>query len=85
MAKLSSGAAGTKPPAGCFSLFGSRPMPDADVAPFESRRTSDADAARYRRAAEECRSVAAKTVNVLEKDAFLRLADEWLKLAQVRP
>jgi hypothetical protein len=46
---------------------------------------SDADVARYRREAEECRSFAAKMVNPIDKDRLLRIADEWLKLAQARP
>ncbi len=46
---------------------------------------SDADVARYRREAEECRSFAAKMVNPIDKDRLLRIADEWLKLAQTRP
>jgi len=44
---------------------------------------SDGDISRYRREAEECRSFAAKTANAIEKQQALRLADEWLKLAQV--
>jgi hypothetical protein len=43
---------------------------------------SGADADRYRNEAEACRRLAAKAVSPIEKDAWLRLADEWLKLAQ---
>jgi hypothetical protein len=31
--------------------------------------------------AEECREEAAKAVNPLDKEAWLRLAEEWLKMA----
>jgi len=43
---------------------------------------SEADVARYRREAEECRSRAAKAANPIEKESWQRMADEWLKLAQ---
>ena len=43
---------------------------------------SDADAARYRRQAEECRRLAAKAVNPIDKEAWQRRADDWLRLAQ---
>jgi hypothetical protein len=37
--------------------------------------------ARFRKQAEECRSSAAKAVNPIDKEAWLRLAEEWLKVA----
>ena len=37
----------------------------------------------FRAAAEECRSLAAKTPNSVEKEELHRIADQWLKLAQV--
>jgi hypothetical protein len=40
-----------------------------------------ADAARFRRQAEEATEEAAKTISPLDKEAWLRLAEEWLKLA----
>ena len=43
---------------------------------------SDDNVSRYRRAAEECRSLAAKTVDPIEKDKLLRMAEEWFKLAR---
>ncbi len=43
---------------------------------------SDDNVSRYRRAAEECRSLAAKTVDPIEKDRLLRMAEDWLKLAR---
>ena len=43
---------------------------------------SDADVIRYRRAAEECRSLAARTANQIEKDRLLRRGEHWLKLAR---
>jgi hypothetical protein len=39
------------------------------------------DAARFRQQANECREQAAKAVNPLDKEAWLRVAEEWLKLA----
>ncbi len=46
---------------------------------------SDADVARYRREAEECRRCAATTVNQIEKEVLLRISEQWLKLAQAQP
>jgi hypothetical protein len=42
---------------------------------------SDDYAARFRKQAEECREQAAKAVNPLDKEAWLRLAEEWLMMA----
>ena len=42
---------------------------------------SDADSARYRKQAQECREQAAKALSPLDKEAWLRVAEEWLKLA----
>ena len=42
---------------------------------------SEDDAARYRKIAEECREQAAKAMSPLDKQAWLRTADEWLELA----
>ena len=42
---------------------------------------SEIDAARFRKQAEECREQAAKAVSPLDKEAWLRVAEEWLKLA----
>jgi hypothetical protein len=42
---------------------------------------SDDYAAKFRRQAEECRAQAAKAVNPIDKEAWLRLAEEWLKMA----
>ena len=39
------------------------------------------DAARFRKQAEECRELAAKALSSLDKEAWLRLAEDWLKLA----
>jgi hypothetical protein len=40
---------------------------------------SDAD--RFRKKAEECREQAERAINPLDKEAWLRVAGEWLKLA----
>ena len=42
---------------------------------------SDADAIRFRKQAEECREPAAKAISPLDKEARLRVAEEWRKLA----
>jgi hypothetical protein len=42
---------------------------------------SDQEAARFRKQAEECREQAAKAISPLDKEAWLRVAEEWLKLA----
>jgi hypothetical protein len=46
-----------------------------------SEAMSNDDAARFRKQAEECREQAAKAVSTLDKEAWLRVAEEWLKLA----
>jgi hypothetical protein len=40
------------------------------------------DSDRFRRQAEESRQQAAKSINPLDKEAWLRLAAEWIKLAK---
>jgi hypothetical protein len=40
------------------------------------------DAARFRKQSEECRAQASKAISPLDKEAWLRTAEEWLKLAQ---
>jgi hypothetical protein len=42
---------------------------------------SEDDAARFRKQAEECREQAAKAFSPLDKEAWLRTAEEWIKLA----
>jgi hypothetical protein len=42
---------------------------------------SDDDAARFRKQAEECREQAARRSTPLDKEAWLRVAEDWLKLA----
>ena len=37
----------------------------------------------FRAAAEECRRLAAKTIDPIEKQELQRVADQWLRLAQV--
>jgi hypothetical protein len=41
-----------------------------------------ADADRFRKQAEECRQLAATALNALDKAFWLKLAEDWLKLAQ---
>jgi hypothetical protein len=37
----------------------------------------------FRAAAEECRSLAAKTIDPVKKQELQRAADDWLRLAQL--
>ena len=37
----------------------------------------------FREAAEECRRLAARTIDPVEKQELQRIADHWLRLAQV--
>jgi hypothetical protein len=39
------------------------------------------EADRFRKQADECREQAAKAISPLDKEAWLRVAGEWLKLA----
>jgi hypothetical protein len=39
------------------------------------------EADRFRKQDEECREQVAKAISPLDKDAWLRAAEEWLKLA----
>jgi hypothetical protein len=40
------------------------------------------DAERFRQEAEECRSLAERSASPLDKEAWLRLAADWIKLAE---
>jgi hypothetical protein len=40
------------------------------------------DAARYREQAEQALQFAEKSINPLDREVWLRVADEWFKLAQ---
>ena len=43
---------------------------------------TETDAQRYRKAAQECREQAEKAIGQLDKETWLRLAADWIKLAQ---
>jgi hypothetical protein len=43
---------------------------------------SESEADRFRKRAEECRRLAEAAVSALDRETWLRVADEWLKLAQ---
>ena len=43
---------------------------------------SDADIARFRAQAEECRLQAGRSKGTSDKEAWLRMAGEWIKLAE---
>jgi hypothetical protein len=40
------------------------------------------DAERFRKEAEDCRELAGKAMSPADKEAWLQLAEDWLKLAQ---
>jgi hypothetical protein len=40
------------------------------------------DADRFRQQAEECRQQAARSFSVIDKEAWLKMAQDWLALAQ---
>jgi len=44
--------------------------------------TTEPAAERYRREAEECELNADKTTNLVDQQAWQRLADDWMKLAR---
>jgi hypothetical protein len=43
---------------------------------------SENDAARYRKRAEEARQLADKAIRPLDKEAWLKVAIDWIKLAE---
>jgi hypothetical protein len=43
---------------------------------------AETDAERFRQEAEECRALAASAKKVPDKEAWLRLAADWIKLAE---
>jgi hypothetical protein len=42
------------------------------------------DEERYRKQAEDCRQMAAKAISPLDKEAWLKLAGDWLRLTDHR-
>jgi len=47
-----------------------------------SRRMTETDADQFRKEAEACRQQAEKAVSPLDKDMWLMLAADWLRLAE---
>jgi hypothetical protein len=43
---------------------------------------AETDAERFRQEAEECSKLAERSVSQLDKEAWLRLAGDWIKLAE---
>jgi hypothetical protein len=43
---------------------------------------AETDAERFRQEAEECRRFAERSASQLDKEAWLRLAGDWIKLAE---
>jgi hypothetical protein len=56
-------------------------MPTAMIENDIEPRFDAPAAARYRRKAEACRQLAEKAVGLLDKEAWLLLAIDWIKLA----
>jgi hypothetical protein len=50
--------------------------------PGVSRHMPDPDSERFRQEAEECLKLAERSVSQLDKEAWLRLAGDWIKLAE---
>jgi hypothetical protein len=46
------------------------------------RVMTETDAQRFRKAAQECREQAERAISQLDKEAWLWLAADWIKLAQ---
>jgi hypothetical protein len=62
---------------GCNLPHGCYPSPSlVPVAMIET------EAERFRKEAEECRELAEKAISQFDKEAWLRLAADWIKLAQ---
>ena len=45
------------------------------------RFDTQGEAEQYRKRAEECRQMASKVISPLDKEAWLKLAEDWLRLA----
>jgi hypothetical protein len=43
---------------------------------------TETDADRFRKEAEECRRLAERSVSQIDKEAWLRLAADWIRLAE---
>ena len=43
---------------------------------------TETDAERYRRRADECRKLAERSTNHLDRKSWLHLAEDWIKLAE---
>jgi hypothetical protein len=43
---------------------------------------TEGDADRFRQEAEDCRKLAERSVNQIDKEAWLSLAGDWIKLAE---
>jgi hypothetical protein len=51
--------------------------------PQRKKRQNMTDAERFRQKAEEARAMAAKVLSPLDKEAWLELAEDWLKMALI--
>ncbi|MEK9285694.1 hypothetical protein MTR72_39920 [Bradyrhizobium sp. ISRA442] len=56
--------------------------PNVEIGEELPMTSPPANAERFRRAAEKCRELAEEATSPLDKEAWLRLAEDWLKLAQ---
>jgi hypothetical protein len=57
-------------------------MPDTDAQGMTTPKTEEDLVTGYRSAAEECRQQAGRAATQLLRDHCLKIADEWIKLAE---
>ena len=63
------------------------PEPDSGVCCYLQSPWGDGQAMPeddYRKKAEECRAMAARAVSTIDKEAWLKLAEDWLRMAESR-
>jgi hypothetical protein len=70
---------GRRPPDGWGRLLPAEPNSLFRIIPVAM---TDADADSFRKEAEECSKQAERSVSQLDKDYWLRLAADWIKLAE---
>ena len=70
---------GRRPPDGWGRLLPAEPNSLFRIIPVAM---TDTDADRFRKKAEECSQQAERSVSQLEKEHWLRLAADWIKLAE---
>jgi hypothetical protein len=59
-----------------------RPAPCLNLSRKPNRRMAEDDADRFRRQAQECVEQAERSISPLDKETWLRVAAEWMRLAR---